>query len=287
MRKNGETLPTPQESTRKDFPDTRPLRPVTKPVWKKILVITTSVLAILLLVIGVALTVFWVGYPPTSVSTEIVKNNPELVVDRLNYISILGKTSGSEKILLFYPGAGVQPRAYVHNLFALRDVYRYILIVKFPANLAVLANTRGDTVLTEFLQDFHYSTEYLKSTNIVLAGHSLGGAMLSEYYSRTKYKSLIQGVIFMGAYPSSNSLKDVALPALFLYGEKDGLIETQKVTASTEGWKNAKTEIIAGMNHAQWGDYGDQNGDLKPDVSSETAQKNATQKIREWTTSLH
>jgi predicted esterase len=252
-------------------------------LWKKIAISVVAAVGIATLLAGISLMVFWVGYQPTQEVKTLVQDNSKTIVDHADYISILGTTNTlPNKILIFYPGAGVTPKAYTKMLNQLSGVYRHILIVKFPGNLAVLQPAKGDTILKSFLQDFNLSEDYLKQSQITLMGHSLGGAMLSEYYITTQYKQQITGVIFAGAYPASDTLRRVNLAALFISGEIDGLIDRNKLKAAADAWSSAEQYLVADMNHGQWGDYGNQQGDNLPKISYTLAQGRAAQKIKEW-----
>lgn len=249
-------------------------------LWKRILVV---------LLVGVFVgtsayvTALWIGYQPTQNVITFIRDNPKTIIERQNYISILGqKNTNNQKVLIFYPGAGITPRAYVKFLYQLRPHYRHIIIAKFPANLAIFDTKAGDSLLHSLQKEFIVDEQYIRNSEIILSGHSLGAAMLSEYYSQSNYKNSIRGAMFLGGYPASNSIKDARLPSLFLYGDNDKILDIKRVQEAAKDWPNAQTEVIEDMNHAQWGDYGDQLGDAPQLVSTESVQAQAIAAIRQW-----
>ena len=250
-------------------------------LFGKIVLGIVALIVFILVNIGISLVIFSVGYQPAKPNLELIANNPKTIVDYPEYISILGN-SQSNKILIFYPGAGVQPKSYTTMLYGLKNEFRHILITKFPANLAVLEPTKGNKITDQFKKDFNVENSYIQQFDIVLAGHSLGGAMLSEYYKNSDYKNQITGVIFMGAYPADYSIDQKKVRALFVYGSQDGLIKTEKLNDSKRLWPTSTFTEKPGMNHAQWGEYGKQNGDKDSLIDYVTIQEQVSQIISNW-----
>lgn len=249
-------------------------------IWKQAFLY----LLVILMALGtVGITASWIGYQPTSTVKELMANNPKTIIEHANYISILGQESTSPtKIMIFYPGASITPRAYVKFLFQLRSQYRHILIAKFALNLAVTNTNAGDQILEEFIRDFALTREYIDNSSITLAGHSLGGAMLSNYYETSEHRKIIRDAIFLGGYPATKILKNNQIPALFLYGENDKILDVAKLEESNKDWSQARTEIIEDMNHSQWADYGTQWGDSASFKTNEIVQARAIAIIQAW-----
>ena len=89
--------------------------------------------------------------------------------------------------IIFYPGALVEPESY--SLWAMDlaqgnvDVY----VLDLPLNLAVIAPNAADSVI----ENTNYS-------QLILAGHSLGGVMASRYAATHEH---VNGMIFLASYP--------------------------------------------------------------------------------------
>jgi dienelactone hydrolase len=146
-----------------------------------------------------------------------------------------------------------------------------------PGNLAILDGKQGAWVYDDFPSVDQW----------VIAGHSLGGVMACATVN--KYPDFFKGIVLMAAYPqSSASLKDWNGSVLSLRGQLDGLVDSLTISSAQDylptavrinspdefpAGKLPKTVYytIPGGNHAQFGNYGPQNGDGTPTISR-TAQ---------------
>lgn len=127
--------------------------------------------------------------------------------------------------------------------------------------MAVLdANAAGD-VLKEFTE---IKTWYM-------AGHSLGGAMASDFAA--KHPDEIAGVILLGAYRYGEIDPDKALT---IYGTEDTVLDKTKIDYTEHVF------VIEGGNHAQFGNYGSQDGDGAARITPEEQQKQTTKLILEF-----
>jgi pimeloyl-ACP methyl ester carboxylesterase len=155
--------------------------------------------------------------------------------------------------LLFYPGALVEPEAYVENLAAVARAGFRVVIVRMPLDLAVLAPRKGERVLRSLDPD--------GSGTWFVGGHSLGGAMAARLAKRSGTR--FSGLVLLAAYPAdSDSLRDGALPVLSLYASEDGLATPAKVLGRAGLLPtSARYVLIDGGNHAGFGSYGPQKGD--------------------------
>ena len=116
----------------------------------------------------------------------------------------------------------------------------------------------------------------------VIGGHSLGGAMSARFVYENP--GLIEGLVFWAAYPAdSNSLVDVDIPILSLYGTKDGVATYSKIERRFELLSEDTIYTpIEGGNHAQFGYYGPQNRDLEASISREEQQDQIVQMMVEF-----
>lgn len=182
--------------------------------------------------------------------------------DRVTFIDNLTiiepRTEAEEKIgLIFYPGGKVESSAYMPLLIQLSEKAITTVLVDMPANLAVFDIDAASDVLNENLDiDKWY-----------IAGHSLGGAMASQY-SEENYE-LFEGLILLGAYP----VNEAPIDTLAIYGTYDIMLDLEKTATADEVF-----EIIDG-NHANFGDYGRQEGDGEALITRQEQQRQAVEKI--------
>jgi hypothetical protein len=174
--------------------------------------------------------------------------------------------------LIFYPGARVELEAYAPALSAVASAGYTVFIVKMPLNLAVLGGTRADAVID--------ANPGIKRWAI--AGHSLGGAMACNYVKNAgvKNSSRVKTLIFWAAYcdKSFDLSKSADLRVTSISASEDGLATFEKLEA-TKAFAPPSTKyvVIEGMNHAQFGDYGSQDGDQPAKIDSSEATKKLVQ----------
>jgi pimeloyl-ACP methyl ester carboxylesterase len=134
-----------------------------------------------------------------------------------------------------------------------------VYLVKMPLSLAVFGVDRPDAVIAA---NPDISSWYI-------GGHSLGGAMAASYvYNKP---TALQGLVLWAAYPSeSNDLSKSGFPVLSIIANRDGLTTLEKLKA-TAPFLPADTMWVEidGGNHAQFGSYGPQKGDLTATISAE------------------
>lgn len=173
-------------------------------------------------------------------------------------------------LLIFYPGALVRPQAYEWLGRALAQDGVETLIPAFPADLAVLGVNRADALIQRFGAD----------RQVVLAGHSLGGAMAASYAAR--HAGRVNALILMAAYPARNvNLRGQPLRVLSLLAEHDGVAAAADVRGSLERLpESARLSTIPGAVHSFFGRYGPQAGDGTPTVTRAQAETAILAEVR-------
>ena len=159
---------------------------------------------------------------------------------------------------IFYPGGLVDPRAYAPQARAIAEKGYPVVIVPMPLNLAVFGANRASEVMAEFPDIAQW----------VIGGHSLGGAMSANFVAN--HAGAVEGLVFWGAFPASgDSLADQSeLIVYSIYGTLDGLATPEEVLGAAPLLPPGTRFIpIEGGNHAQFGWYGDQNGDNPATIS--------------------
>lgn len=159
--------------------------------------------------------------------------------------------------LILYPGGFVDPRAYAPTARAIAAEGYQVVLVPMPLNLAVLGANRAANVVAAYPEVERWA----------ISGHSLGGAMAARYAYRSPQR--VQGLALWAAYPaSSDDLSTRALAVASIYGTLDGLATVAKIDASRPLLPpDTRWTAIEGGNHAQFGWYGPQSGDLVATLS--------------------
>ena len=184
--------------------------------------------------------------------------------------------------LVIYPGARVHPDSYVPTLapiVAESDVL--IVIPEMPLNLAVF-NSGAAANVAEANPEIN---------RWAVGGHSLGGAMACRHTARG---ADVDGLLLLAAYcDDDDDLREVAssperngadgVHVLSVQGTEDGVIDRERERANRPLLgPNASIVSIEGMNHAQFGAYGDQRGDNPATISDEAAGEYLVVTILEW-----
>lgn len=159
--------------------------------------------------------------------------------------------------LIFYPGGLVDPAAYAPYAKDIAAAGYLVAILPMPLNLAILGAGQANEVIEA----------YPEIDNWAVGGHSLGGVTAAQFIKDNPWAA--DGLVLWGAYPAAGS--DVScrvLDAVSIYGTRDGLSTPEEILASQPLLPPETTYVaIEGGNHAQFGWYGEQNGDLPAEIS--------------------
>ena len=182
-------------------------------------------------------------------------------------------TGDASTLFIFYPGGLVRPQAYEWLGVALAPLDVRTVIVNMPLNLAVLAPERASEVL---------KTLDTIPEEVVIGGHSLGGAMAARYAHG--HAQEVDGLVLMAAYPAGNNdLSSIALPTLVLAAEHDGLVSPQELNERAALLpENARLELVEGAVHSFFGRYGPQRGDGVPTTTRAAAEEEIVQTLRSF-----
>jgi predicted alpha/beta-hydrolase family hydrolase len=167
--------------------------------------------------------------------------------------------------LIYYPGGRVDYRAYAPYARAVAAQGFLVVIVPMPLNLAVMAPDRAAGVIEAFPQVEHWA----------IGGHSLGGAMAARY--AYQHPDQIDGLVLIASYPAeTDQLRDTGVKVLSIFGSLDGLATGDKIAASYPLLpEDTRYYAVEGGNHAQFGWYGEQQGDLPATISRDEQQAQA------------
>ena len=175
-------------------------------------------------------------------------------------LTILSPSYPTDTAIIFYPGAKVEAAAYLPLLDQLRQTGLTCILVEMPFHLAIFDVNAAEDVMAQFPDIRHW----------YIAGHSMGGAMASQFAS--EHPDEVDGLILLGAYlygdyPSADTLT--------VYGSLN-----QSVEDKIDYTENVVE--IEGGNHAQFGNYGPQKGDLPATISAEEQQARTVAAIEEF-----
>ena len=169
----------------------------------------------------------------------LLQNNPSIRQEGDLTILTPDKGNDTGRGLIFYPGGKVEDSAYLPLLEQLRAQGITVVLVKMPFRLAVFDINAADKV----------PDAVPSVSRWYIGGHSLGGAMASSYVSGKEDR--LGGLILLGAYPVNGS----PISTLCIYGSEDLMLDKTKLAGVTNVLE------LAGGNHAQFGNYGSQEGD--------------------------
>jgi hypothetical protein len=176
---------------------------------------------------------------------------------------------------IFYPGGLVDPAAYAPLMQRLSEGGVRAIIVPMPFDLAVFGIKRADDVIAA----------YPDIDTWVIGGHSLGGAMTAEYLKRQP--DAVDGVAFLASYPAeSTDLSSIPAKVVSLYGTEDGVAGDVFDGSLQRLPQGTSLEVIEGGNHAQFGNYGPQDGDGVATISREEQQRLTSEAILKLASAL-
>lgn len=170
-------------------------------------------------------------------------------------------------LVVLYPGGLVRPQAYEWLARALAVRGYATVIPEFSFDLAVTGSGRATAVIERFGA----------GKRVVLAGHSLGGAMAAQYLADELRagRQPAAGLVLLAAYPPDGAdLTGASLKALSLRAGNDGVADPTDVTGGLARLPAGSREVvIEGSVHAFFGRYGPQAGDGIPTVSRADAEE--------------
>ncbi len=213
--------------------------------WKKLLIVIMA----LVLAAAAGFFVYVSDYYRADAAALTLLNDPAVRVgsDHL----VVSPAEPSDTALIFYPGAKVEYTAYLPILKEITDRSGItVILVKMPFNLAIFdADAAG-----------RFMAAHSEIQRWYVGGHSMGGAMASDYASN--HPENVQGLILMGAYLYGSYPPQRTLT---VYG-------TLNTSVAEKVDHTEQVIIIEGGNHAQFGNYGPQKGDPDASISAQEQQ---------------
>lgn len=191
-----------------------------------------------------------------KIALDAMKGTDEVLVSEGRFI-VFEPTQGTNTGLVFYPGAKVDPPAYAPLALRLAKEGIMTVIVPMPMNLAIFGSNRADEVLEA----------YPDIDKWFMVGHSHGGSIAGNYLFTNANR--FGGFILLASF-SGRDLSDKDLPVLSIAASEDGIITLNDIKNKAHLLpETAEHVIIEGGNHAQFGDYGWQDGDSEAKITME------------------
>ena len=175
-------------------------------------------------------------------------------------LTILSPSYPTDTAIISYPGAKMEGAAYLPLLDQLRRTGLTCILVEMPFRMAIFDVNAAEDVMAQFPEIRHW----------YLAGHSMGGAMASQFAAG--HRDQVDGLILLGAYIYGDYPPEKTLT---VYGSLN-----QSVEDHIDYTENVVE--IEGGNHAQFGNYGPQKGDLPATISAEEQQARTVAAIEEF-----
>lgn len=227
-------------------------------ISKKLLIALGVVVLLLALCAGAF---FWYVsdyYRAEDVALDVLAQDRGISVQ--DNLTVLSPTVPSDTAIIFYPGAKVEAEAYLPLLEQIKQTGVTCILVHMPFHMAIFDADAAEDVMEQFPDIQHW----------YMAGHSMGGAMASQFAS--EHPDKIDGLILLGAYIYGDYPDEKTLT---VYGSLN-----QSVEDHIDYTENIVE--IEGGNHAQFGNYGPQKGDLPATISAEEQQEQTVAAIDDF-----
>jgi pimeloyl-ACP methyl ester carboxylesterase len=151
----------------------------------------------------------------------------------------------------------VEPTAYAPVLHQIAEQGVLVIIIPMPLNLAIFNTGAAKAVIDA----------YPNISTWVLAGHSLGGAAAAIFAENNPTR--IDTLALWDSYPpGSADLSDNSISVVSIFGTTNNFPNTENFDDQKHLLPEDTIFIaIEGANHAQFGDYGPQKGDVLASIT--------------------
>lgn len=227
---------------------------------------------------GIILTLWlFYSYQSHGVDEQLLQSNSIVDVDITDNFFLFTPKKEVNDVLIFYPGAMADPKAYVPLCRKIADNNVKVYLIKMPWRLA----SKGYNKPKELLLFADTTKRY------ILSGHSQGAKMAAQFVYENP--TLIDKLILIGTtHPRDISLADSKIPVMKIYGSKDGVADEKTILNNKSKLPPTANFVeIEGANHAQFGYYGFQLGDNTATISREQQQAETLKYILEFIKPLY
>ncbi len=226
----------------------------------------------LIVVLAVSAFALWANTPRAAEpgALDAAMSDPDVEVRLGPTVELRPVGRVPRRAVVFYPGARVAPEAYVATwapIVAATDTL--VLIPQMPFNLAVFGRSRADDLIAD----------HPEIDTWWVGGHSLGGSMAASWLGGQP-EGGVEGLVLWASYATQGAglAERADVRVLSVSGSRDGLATREDITDRIGTLPDDATFVeIDGMNHAQFGRYGHQRGDLAPTIDDREAQRRLTE----------
>lgn len=225
---------------------------------KKLLIAFAIVVFIVALLIGAFFCYVSDYYHADDTALAVLEQDKGITVT--DNLTILSPSDSTDTAIVFYPGGKIEAEAYLPLLDQIRENGITCVLVHMPFNLAFFDANAAESVMHQFPEITHW----------YITGHSLGGIMASKFAA--EHSQEIDGLILLGSYLYGD------------YSDKDTLTVYGSLNQNVEDNIDYTENVveIEGGNHAQFGNYGPQKGDLPATISAQEQQAQTVKAIQEF-----
>lgn len=219
----------------------------------------TLITFVSILIIGVLGMLVWSKtgtYPARKVALSALESSDRIAITQDKLI-VFTPVEETDTGVIFYPGGLVEPTAYAPILHKIAEEGVLVIITPMPLNLAIFNTGAANAVIDTYPQ----------ISTWILAGHSLGGASAAIFAEN--YPNRIDALALWDSYPpDSADLSDNAISVISIFGTTNNIPNTENFDDKKHLLPEYTIFIgIEGANHAQFGDYGPQKGDVIASMS--------------------
>ena len=215
-----------------------------------------------IVIVGLTILAIWLRpFGATDVALDAMSGSDSVAVTQSGS-RILMEPIGTQPSagLVFYPGARVDARAYANVLTPIVEAGYQVVIVKPPLGIAFFA--------TSFAQG--WIGDHPDIDRWAVGGHSLGGVVGSTSVDGDEP---VDGLVFYASYPLSDLSNRSEVAVTSIYGLNDGIAEPDQIEESAVDLPSGAVFVpIEGAVHSDFGDYGLQPGDGRPEITRPEAQ---------------
>ena len=227
-----------------------------------------------IIVFGVVGMIVWSKtgtYPAREVALSALESTEVVTITQDKWI-VFEPVEQMDTGLIFYPGGLVEPTAYAPILHQIAENGVLVIITPMPLNLAILNTGAANAVIDAYPQ----------ISTWILAGHSLGGASAAIFAENNP--SRIDALALWDSYPpTSADLSDNDISVISIFGTTDNFPNTENFNDNRHLLPADTLFIgIEGANHAQFGDYGPQKGDVVAAISLTEQHNRVTELMLEF-----
>jgi pimeloyl-ACP methyl ester carboxylesterase len=169
--------------------------------------------------------------------------------------------------LIFLPGGGIDPDAYIPFTRAVAEAGYPVALVRLPWRLAPTEGQRA-VVWRRIAAVVHAWGD----RPAVLAGHSRGAALAGRFAA--EHPETLSGLALIATtHPRDEDLSALRIPVMKILGSNDCVAPPEGARANAYNLPaGTRWLVIDGANHAQFGHYGSQLNDCSPSISREQQQ---------------